>query len=58
MEKSVSFSLAEPIVDMARELSRDPQALAKLHLFHNDNYNDRICAVLVTYCKSNDIIFI
>ena len=90
-EKSLSFNLAEPMIDMARELARDPQALSKLHLFRttasyklvygtsktfNDKLvevlqttpfslnmdeatatnNTRICAVLVTYCKGNEII--
>ena len=32
-EKSLEFRMAEPIIDMAQELSKDPQALAKLHLF-------------------------
>ena len=32
-EKSLSFTLAEPIIDLAKELSKDPQVLAKLHLF-------------------------
>ena len=32
-EKSLYFTLAEPIIDLAKELSKDPQALAKLHLF-------------------------
>ena len=32
-ETSLAYSMAEPIIDMARKLSKDPQALAKLHLF-------------------------
>ena len=32
-EKSSAFSMLEPIIDMVQELSKDPQALAKLHLF-------------------------
>ena len=32
-EKSLAFSMAEPIIDMVQELSKDPQALAKMHLF-------------------------
>ena len=32
-EKSFAFSISEPIIDMARELSKDPLALAKLYLF-------------------------
>ena len=90
-EKSLGFSMAEPIIDMAWELSKDSQTLAKLYLFQtmplykmvhgtsktvNDNLvktlqttpfalkmdeataliNSRVCAVLVTYSKCNDII--
>ena len=32
-EKSLAFNMAEPIIDMARGLSKDPQTLTKLHLF-------------------------
>ena len=32
-EKTLAFSMAEPIVNIARGFSKDPQALAKLHLF-------------------------
>ena len=32
-EKSLGFSMKKPIIDMAQELSKDPQALTKLYLF-------------------------
>ena len=91
VEKSLAFSMAEPIIDMAREISKNRQTLAKLHLFQtaasykmlygtNKTFNDklvktlqtapfalnmdeatasnnsRVCAVLVTYSKGNNII--
>ena len=91
VEKSMAFSMVEPIIDMEWELSKDPQALAKLHLFRtmasskmvygtsktvNNNLvkslqttlialnmdeatapsNSRMCTVLVTYSKDNNII--
>ena len=84
VEKSLAFIMAEPIIDMAQELSKDLQTLPKLHLFgtmasykmvygtrktFNDNVvktlqitpfaalnYSKMCAVLVTYSKANNII--
>ena len=32
-EKSLSFSMAEPVIELAKELAKDSQDLAKLHMF-------------------------
>ena len=59
VEKSLAFSMAEPIIDMARELSKNRQTLAKLHLFQtaasykmlygtNKTFNDKLVKTLQT----------